>query len=158
MIYFNRKQKNKSIGVFMILSEEIYFEINFKGEKSEIKKLAKYLKSGELDDFFEVTSDYIIYGDNYAAAEDDADVDMTFTNDDLGIELDELDAEELAELISKAAKALEVSGHIYDINDEELSFRSEKGDSDFVNSRGIVRFNDELDEAAKNEESDEDEE
>jgi hypothetical protein len=142
----------------MILSEEIYFEINFKGEKSEIKKLAKYLKSGELDDFFEVTSDYIIYGDNYAAAEDGADVDMTFTNDDLGIELDELDAEELAELISKAAKALEVSGHIYDINDEELSFRSEKGDSYFVNSRGTVRFNDELDEAAKNEESDEDEE
>ena len=141
----------------MILSEEIYFEITFKGEKSEIKKLVKFLKSGELDDFFEVTSDYISYCDEYADADDGAEVEMTFTNDDLGIEVDELDAEELAQLISKAAKKREVTGHVYDINDEEFSFISEAGDSDFVNARGAVHFNDELDEAALDEESDEEE-
>ena len=37
----------------MILYEEIYFEITFSGLKSELKKMVKFLKSGELEDFFE---------------------------------------------------------------------------------------------------------
>ena len=49
----------------MTLYDELYFEINLIGPKSEIKKFVRYLQSGELDDFFEITSDYINYEDNY---------------------------------------------------------------------------------------------
>ena len=52
----------------MTLYEEIYFEITFSGVKSELKKMVKFLKSGELDDFFEITSDYICYADEYKDA------------------------------------------------------------------------------------------
>ena len=50
----------------MILCEELYFEITFTGIKSELKKFISCLKSGELDDFFELSSDYISYDDEYA--------------------------------------------------------------------------------------------
>ena len=43
----------------MILCEELYFEITVTGIKSELKKFISCLKSGELDDFFEFSSDYI---------------------------------------------------------------------------------------------------
>ncbi len=141
----------------MILYEEIYFEITAKGIKSEIKKLAKFLNSGELDDFFEITSDYINYGDEFTAASDDEEVEMTFTNDDIGIEVDEFDPEEFLDTFCHAAKSLELVGHIYDINDEEYNFVSEEGSVDFKNSRSINKFNDELDEAADDEELDEEE-
>ena len=141
----------------MILSEEIYFEITFKGEKSEIKKLTKFLKSGELDDFFEITSEYINYSDEYATADDGDSVELVFTNDDLGVEIDELDTEEFLEIICKAAKKLDVLGHLYDISDEEYSFVSPAGSDDFSNARGTTKFNDELDEAAFNEECEDEE-
>ncbi len=141
----------------MILYEEIYFEITFRGEKSELKKLAKFLKSGELDDFLEVSSDYICYSDEYRDASDTEEAEITFTNDDLGIETDEFDTDDFLEIICKAGKNLEISGHIYDISDEEYSFTSEKGYSYYVNARGAKKFNDELDEAAENEEIDEEE-
>ena len=141
----------------MILYEEIYFEITFCGEKSELKKLVKFLKSGELDDFFEISSDYICYGDEYRGADDGEESEITFTNDDFGIEVEEFDTDEFLEIICKAGKNLDISGHIYDVSDEEYSFTSEKGNSYYVNARGAKKFNDELDEAAENEELDEEE-
>jgi len=141
----------------MILYEEIYFEITFAGEKSELKKMVKFLKSGELDDFFEITSDYISYADEYKDASDTDESEFVFTNDDLGIEIDEFDTDEFLEILCKAGKRLYISGHIYDISDEEYSFTSEKGDSYYINARDAKKFNDELDEAAEKEEMDEEE-
>ena len=141
----------------MILYEEIYFEITFAGEKAELKKMAKFLKSGELDDFFEITSDYICYADEYSDMADDADSEFTFTNDDFGLEVEEFDTDEFLEVLCKAGKRLDISGHIYDASDEEYSFTSEKGDSYYVNARSAKKFNDELDEAAEDEEMDEEE-
>ena len=135
----------------MILCEEIYFEITLKGEREEVKKFARFLKSGELDDFFEVSSDFISYSDD----DGNDTLTMVFSNDDIGIECDELDTEEFLDLFCKAARKLEVVGHIYDINDDEFSFTSDAGSSDYINSRKIARFNDELDEAAYDEELDE---
>lgn len=139
----------------MILSEEIYFEITAKGQKSEIKKLVKFLKSGELDDFMEITSDYFNYNDDYASADDSDNAELIFSNDDLGIEVDEFDTEEFLDVFCKAARSLELVGHIYDINDDEYNFTSEAGDSGYINSRNVNKFNDELDEAAYNEEQEE---
>lgn len=139
----------------MILHEELYFEITLKGEKSELKKFAKFLTSGELDDFFEVGSDYISYGDEYAAAEDGDEADMIFTNDDLGVEIDRFDVEEFLDVVCHAAKRLDVVGHVYDINDEEYNFTSAKDSADYLNLDKVDKFNDELDEEAENEEAEE---
>lgn len=139
----------------MILSEEIYFEITAKGPKSEIKKFVKFLKSGELEDFMDVSSDFINYSDEYADASDTETVEMIFSNDDIGIEAEEFDTEDFLDIFCKAARNLELVGHIYDINDEEYNFSSECGSSSYEDSRNIERFNDELDEAAFEEEDEE---
>ena len=141
----------------MNLYEEIYFEISFSGEKSELKKMVKFLKSGELDDFFEIPSDYICYSDEYKEADDTQEAEFTLTNDDLGIEIDEFDTDEFLEIICKAGKKLEIRGNLYDSSDEEYSFSSEKGDSYYVNAKDTKKFNDELDEAAESEEMEEEE-
>jgi hypothetical protein len=141
----------------MTLYEEIYFEIIFSGEKSELKKMVKFLKSGELDDFFEITSDFICYADEYKDSDDEAQTEFTLTNDDLGIEVDEFDTDEFLEIICKAGRKLDIRGNIYDSSDEEYSFVSEMGDSYYINANGAKKFNDELDEAAENEEMDEEE-
>lgn len=141
----------------MILCEEIYFEITLKGKKSEIKKFAKFLKSDELEDFLESAADFINYSDEYATASDDEMVEMYFINDDFGIEIDEFDTEEFLDVFCKAARDLDVVGHLYDINDDEFNFTSEAGSSDYVDSRKVARFNDELDDAAFAEEYDDEE-
>lgn len=141
----------------MILYDELYFEISAKGEKSEIKKLSRFLKSGELDDFFDISSDYISYDDNYSAAQDTDSTELIFTNDEIGIEIDEFDTDEFLELFCKAARNLDVSGALYDADDNEFSFTSPEGDTYYYNSRGPKRFNDELDDVALEEEGDEDE-
>ena len=141
----------------MTLCEELYFEINLTGTKSELKKFVSYLKSGELDEFFEITSDYINYDDEYATAEDDKETSIIFSNDDYGVEIDEFDTDEFLEVFCKAAKALEVNGRLFDIDDEEYEFISAKGDSYYVNAkRTNTRFNDELDEKAYEEDMYED--
>ena len=142
----------------MILYEELYFEISARGIKSEIKRLARFLKSGELDDFFEISSDYINYDDNYAAQNDTDETELVFTNDEIGIEIDSFDTADFLDVFCKAAKALEVSGSLYDIDDNEFSFSSPEGDSSFYNANAPKRFNDELDDVALEEEGDEDEE
>ena len=141
----------------MTLCEELYFEINLTGTKSELKKFVSYLKSGELDEFFEITSDYINYDDEYATATDDKETSIIFSNDDYGVEIDEFDTDEFLEVFCKAAKALEVNGRLFDIDDEEYEFISAKGDSYYVNAkRKNTRFNDELDEKAYEEDMYED--
>ena len=140
----------------MTLCDEFYFEITLTGQKSEIKKFVSFLRSGELDDFFEMSSDYLSYDDGYASADDDAETSLVFTNDDMGIEIDEIDTDELLELFCKAGKNLDIEGRLYDIDDEEYSFVSAKGDSYYLNSQHVTRFNDELDERAYEEEKEED--
>ena len=103
----------------MKLHEELYFEITLTGIKSELKKFISCLKSGELDDFFEFSSDYISYDDEYDDAGDGDETSIVITNDDLGIEIDELDTDEFLDVFCRAARSLDVSGHIYDIDDEE---------------------------------------
>ena len=132
----------------MTLCEELYFEINLTGTKSELKKFISYLKSGELDEFFEITSDYINYDDEYESADLDKETSVIFSNDDYGIEIDEFDTDEFLEIFCKAAKSLDVEGRLFDIDDEEYEFVSAKGDSYYVNAKRTARFNDELDEKA----------
>ena len=140
----------------MTLWEELYFDVTLRGPKSEIKKFVSFLRSGELDDFFEITSDYIIYDDSYSEADDSTDTEIIFTNDDYGIEIEEFDTDEFLEVFCKAAKKLDVYGTLFDADDGEFQFTSAKGDSYYVNSRKSLIFNDELDEVRRDEESDDD--
>ena len=142
---------------FMILCDEFYFEITFTGAKAEIKKIAKFLKSGGLEEFFDFDDSYISFDDAYFDAADEEETWLTLSNDDYGIEIDEIDADELLEVICRAAKALHVSGSLYDINDEEYEFSSPAGDSDYTDSI-LSDFNDELDSYARDEEVDDEEE
>ena len=138
----------------MTLFDELYFEITLHGTKAELKKFVHFLKSGELDDFFEVSSDYIIYDDNYSALDDSAESEIIFTNDDYGVEIEEIDTDEFLEIFCKATKNLDVYGMLYDGEDGEYHFTSSLGDSYYVNSRKAMRFNDELDEVALDEDRD----
>lgn len=141
----------------MTLYEELYFEITVTGTKAGLKKFVKYLKSGELEDFFDVSDDYIVYDDDYAATDDNGETGFTFTNDDLGIEIDECNPEDFLDIFCKASRELEISGRLYDLDDEEYVFTSERGSASYVNSKKIKRFNDELDAKAYEEEQLEDE-
>ena len=141
----------------MTLYDELYFEITAKGEKSEIRKLVSFLKSGELDDFFEISKDYINLDDNYANLSDGEKCELVFSNDEIGVEIDEFDTDEFIELLCKAEKNLEITGTLYDIEDNEYSFISPEGDAYYYNSR-TAKFNDELDDVAEGEEAEEDEE
>ena len=140
----------------MTLCEELYFEITLSGTKSELKKFVSYLKSGELDDFFEVSSEYIHYDDEFDVADADKETSLILSNDDYGIEIDEFDTDEFLEIFCKAAKALEVEGRLFDIDDEDYAFVSAKGDSYYVNAKRSTKFNDELDEKAYEEDMYED--
>ena len=140
--------------LFMTLWEEVYFEITFSGEKSELRKIVNFLNSGELDDFFEVTPEYIIFDDTFNDATEEQSTEIVFTNDDYPIETDEFDTDEFLEVICKAGRKLEVYGMLSDAEGNEYKFSSPKGDSYYINSRESVTFNDELDEVAYKEEED----
>ena len=140
----------------MTLCEELYFEITLSGTKSELKKFVSYLKSGELDDFFEVSSEYIHYDDEFDVADPDKETSLILSNDDIGIEIDEFDTDEFLEVFCKAARALDVEGTLYDIDDDEYNFVSAQGDSYYVNANRSKKFNDELDEKAYEEDMYED--
>ncbi|MBQ7363071.1 MAG: hypothetical protein IJW48_01330 [Clostridia bacterium] len=139
----------------MTFCDEIYFEITLTGTKAEIKKIASFLRSGELDDFFPISSDYINFDDGYDEAGDGDKTSLVFTDDDCGVEIDEFDSDEFLDVFCRAAKNLDVEGRFYDVDDEEFSFISALGDTYYVNSKKIDRFNDELDERAREEDSDE---
>ena len=139
----------------MTLCEELYFDIKFSGPKTELKKFISFLRSGELDDFFEFSTDYISYDDKFNDAEPGEETSFVLSNDDYGIEIDEFEVEEFLEIVCRAARNLDVEGHLYDIDDEEYSFRSDAGNSYYVNAKLVTKFNEDED---KEEESDEDEE
>lgn len=138
----------------MTLYEELYFDITLTGVKSDVKKVISFLKSGGLDDFFEVESENFDYGDDYQEKADDDVVSVVFVNDDLGIEIDEFDTEEFLEVFCRAAKAVEARGVLYDVDDDEYSFISNEGDSYYLNAKKYNVFNDELDAEARREEKD----
>ena len=129
----------------MTLYDELYFEIKATGPKSEIKRFASFLKSGELNDFFEFSTDYIIYDDDYETASGDEEASVIISNDDFGIEIDEFHTDEFLEVFCKAAKNLYVKGQLFDIDDEEYSFVSEVGDSYYTNAKSISSFNEDED-------------
>lgn len=139
----------------MLLNDEIYFEITLTGSKTEIKKFSKFLKSGGLEDFFEYSDDFLSFDDSYFEVADEKETSMTFSTDDYGIELEELDTDEFLEVFCRAARALDVSGTLYDVNDEEYNFKSDAGQSYYIDKSKISFFNEDED---KIEESDEDEE
>ena len=136
----------------MTFYDELYFEVTVTGAKAEVRKLAQFLLSGELDEFFEVTRDYISYDDNYEDASDTDKTSLVFTDDDLGVEIDEFNVGEFLEVFCRAATRLDVTGRFYDAEDEEFSFVSPEGDDEYTNAKKIKRFNDELDEERDREE------
>ena len=136
----------------MKLYEELYFDITVSGEKAALRRFSDFLLSGALDDFLEISDDYIIFADNYATASDGEQTSFAFTNDDMGISIDELDPEDFLEALCHASRSVEIRGNLYDLDDGEYSFVSALGDTDFLNSRANLRFNDELDEQALEEE------
>ena len=142
----------------MTLYDELYFEIRATGAKSEIKNFVNYLKSGELDEFFEFSSDYILYEDEYNDRSDSEETNIVFSNDDCGIEIDEFDTDEFLEVLCKAAKALDIRGQLYDYDEDEYSFISEAGLSYYINSKNIDRFNEDEEYGNDSEKEDEDEE
>ena len=135
----------------MKLHEELYFEITLSGKKSELSRFVSFLNSGELDEFFEISSDYVIYDDGYAVAGPYEESEISVVNDEYGIELSDFDPEDFLSVFCKAAKNLEVSGYFYDIDDEEFRFSSPMGDPCFTDGE-LTDFNDELDEEARREE------
>ena len=131
----------------MTLCEELYFEITLSGAKSELKKFVSFLKSGELDEFFEMDPSYIDYRDGFDEVEDGDLTSFTFSNDDIGIEIDEFDTDEFLDVFCMAARSLDVVGRLFDVDDEEYSFISHAGDSYFLNARTTGKFNEEMDDA-----------
>ena len=129
----------------MLLCEELYFEITLTGVKSEIKKLITFLKSGGLDDFFEFSADYISYDDEYDTTENEGKTSVVLANDDYGIEIDELDTDDFLDVLCRVAKNLEVVGSLYDADEDEYRFVSELGESYYLNSDKISKFNEDLD-------------
>ena len=142
----------------MTLYDELYFEITATGPKSEIKNFVSYLKSGELDEFFEFSTDYINYDDEYATAGPDQEVSVVISNDDYGVEIDEFHTDEFLEVLCKAGRRLFLKGNLFDVDDEEYSFVSEKGDSYYTNALLVQNFNEDDDKPVEDDEDDSDEE
>lgn len=142
----------------MTLYDELYFEITATGPKSEIKNFVSYLKSGELDEFFEFSTDYINYDDEYATAGPDQEVSVVISNDDYGVEIDEFHTDEFLEVLCKAGRRLFLKGNLFDVDDEEYSFVSEKGDSYYTNALLVQNFNEDDDKPTEEDDEDSDEE
>ena len=140
----------------MTFYDELYFEIRATGAKSEIKNFVNYLKSGELDDFFEFSTDYVSYDDDYYDADPSTEVSIIISNDDYGVEIDEFHTDEFLEILCKAGKRLYLKGQLYDADDEEYSFVSETGDSYYTNALLVQNFNEDEDRPIEDDEDDED--
>jgi len=139
----------------MRLHDELYFEIQASGNKPDVQKFVDFLLSGELDDFFEFTEDYITYSDNFEYASTIEEVSVTVSNDDIGIEIDSFNPEKLLDVLCAAGRNLSMHGNIFDIDDEEYYFISHKNDSSYVNTE-TLEFIDDFDEEARREEDLED--
>ena len=139
----------------MTLSEELYFDITVEGKKRDLRHFANYLTSGDLDDFFPISDDMIVYDDEYAEKSEEETTSFVFSNDDIGIEIGELDPEDFLDEFCRSSENVDIHGHIYDLNDEEFRFVSPLGDNSYTDVARISRFNDELDEEAYREENEE---
>lgn len=139
----------------MKLHDELYFEITAEGTKSEIEKFASFITSGELDDFFELSDDYLIFSDNYDYASGFEAVSVTVSNDDYGIEINSLNPEDFLDILCSAGKNVTIHGHLFDVDDEEYNFVSDVGSASFINTEDID-FADELDQEARREEMSDD--
>ena len=139
----------------MTLYNELYFEIALTGAKSELEKLIKFLKSGDLDEFFEFSTEYISYDDEYGSASGEKETSIVLSNEDDGIEVEEFDTDDFLDVFCRAAKSLDVRGQLYDIDDEEYSFVSEAGDSYYINAKNIRSFNEDDDLPTEDDEDDE---
>ena len=139
----------------MRLHDELYFEITAEGSKSELERFMAYVSSGVLDDFFEVSEDYIIPDDEYASASDADKTSFVFSNDEYAVEIDSFDPEAFLEVFCKGGKSLYITGQLFDSDDTEFRFVSEEGDSAFTDTDKIDLFNDELDAKALEEEAEE---
>ena len=139
----------------MRLHNELYFEIHASGLKSDIQKFVNYLLSGELDDFFEFSEDYIIYNDNFDQLNSHDETSVTISNDDEGIEISSFNPENFLDALCCASSRLELHGNLFDIDDEEYYFVSREGSSSYINTEDI-EYADELDEEARREENDSD--
>ena len=94
----------------MRLHEELYFSFTIEGTAQNVKKFVSFLLSGDLDEFFEITEDNVIYSDNYRFASAGETVSVTVSNDDYGIEIDSFNPEEFlddAEQKRRIARVLE---------------------------------------------------
>ena len=139
----------------MKLHEELYFEITVDGGAEDVSKFLSFVTSGELDEFFEFTSDFIIKNDDYSESSA-AKVSYTLANDDYGIEIESLNPEDFLDVLCSGGKNVSLHGHLYDIDDEEYCFVSEIGSTSYINTENM-EFNDELDLEASREEYEENE-
>ena len=138
----------------MKLYDELYFEINVTGRRSDLKKFKSFLVSGALEDFVEIDSDMIAYNDDYMNVDEETKTGFVLTTDDVGIEISSLDPELFLDELCRGAKDVELEGHLYDIEDEEYRFFSPEGEAAYYDSSKTEHFNDELDEQAFEEDSD----
>jgi hypothetical protein len=139
----------------MRLHDELYFEITAEGSRAELDRFSAFLTSGVLDDYFEVSEDYIIPDDDYDSAMESEKTTLVFSNDEYAIEIDSFDPESFLEILCKGGKNLYLTGQLFDCDDTEYRFISNEGDSSFVDADKIDLFNDELDAKALEEEEDE---
>ena len=138
----------------MRLNEELYFEFTAEGSKTDVERFISYVCSGVLDDYFEISEDMITYSDNFDDNMPGEPVSATVSNDDYGIEIDEVNPESFLRVLCRGGIDLFIHGHLYDIDDEDFVFVSHEGDASFTNVDDM-EFNDELDLEAYKEELDE---
>ena len=138
----------------MRLHEELYFEITAKGARNDIDKFVSFLTSGVLDDYFEFTSDYVIYGDDYYDNAKNDEISITLANDDYGIEIESINPERIIEFICHGGKDLFIHGNLYDVDNDEFRFVSNEGSTDFEDADNID-YSDELEDDGDDEEEEE---
>ena len=141
----------------MTLYDELYFEIRATGAKSEVRSFVSYLKSGELDEFFEFSTDYIDYDDEFADAGPDDEVSVVISNEDYGVEIDEFYTDEFLEVLCKAGKRLYLKGQLFDADNDEYSFVSEAGNSYYTNALLVKDFNEDEDKPRDDDDEEDDE-
>jgi hypothetical protein len=141
----------------MKLHDELYFEITAEGKRTDLLQFEAYLKSGALDDYFEIDDDYILYDDEFFNVADDQDTSLIFTNDEYAIDIDSFDPESFLYTLCKNTISLNVYGNLFDAEDTEYRFTSPAGDTNYENADEITFFNDELDNERYKESLDSDE-
>lgn len=141
----------------MTLYEELYFDINIEGARSDIKKFVSALEAGALDDFFEFDGEQIEYDDDFDSKSDSADTSISFSNVDIGIEIYELSVYDLLDEICKIGKNLELRGEVYDADDDEYRFISHRGESYYINADKSRLFEEDANITEEDDEGEEDE-